>query len=61
MVFLSYINHFFIMELTEWANAFVGSTYFSILMILFIIEIGLLLRLTFTRHNDDVYRHKPDE
>jgi len=49
------------MELSEWANAFVGSTYFSILMILFIIGIGLLLRLTFTRHNDDVYRHKPDE
>ena len=49
------------MEFSTWVNEFVGTPLFAVLMILALIGIGVLLRLTFSKHNDDIYRHKPDE
>ena len=49
------------MEFSTWVNEFVGTTYFAVLMIVGLIGLGVLLRLTFSKHNDDIYRHRPDE
>jgi len=47
------------MDFQEKANEFVGSTLFSVIMIIAVIVIGIILRMTF-RSSDSEYKHKSD-
>ena len=47
------------MEYTNSASEFVGSTFFSILMVIGVIGIGVILRMTFRSNSE--YKYKADE